>query len=266
MPTAQAELHPVKNKSGPRNTAAQTKSENVTGQSVDGRKIVTCDFEVFFEEEETRQADLILTDPPYAISRKTGFKSVGPNSVERFAVDMEFGEWDQQEIDLSSLCQLSYKALRQGGTAIIFYDLWKLSYLADAMKAAGFKQLRLIEWLKTNPVPLNSRRNYLTNSREIAVLGIRGSKPVFNGEYDNGQYRYPIPNNGKRLHPTQKPLQLFKDLVKKHSNKGDLVIDPFLGSGTTAVAALQTGRHFAGCDKDSRYTKIASRQIKEILG
>lgn len=205
--------------------------------------------------------DLVLTDPPYAISRKTGFASVGKHSVERFAVSMEFGEWDTAEIDLAAFSQHALRVLKKGGTAIVFYDIWKLTPLAEAMTAAGFKQLRLIHWEKSNPVPLNSKSNYLTNSREIAVLGVKVGKPTFHGEYDNGVYKYPIPNGGKRYHPTQKPLPLIAELIKKHSNPGELVLDPFLGSGTTALAAKQTGRHFIGCEKSPAYAKIAAARL-----
>ena len=205
--------------------------------------------------------DLILTDPPYTISRKTGFQSVGPKGVKRLAVNMDFGEWDVNPIDTNHFCQLAHSSLRDGGTAIIFYDLWKLTILADSMIAAGFKQIRLIEWLKSNPVPLNSKVNYLSNSREIAVLGVKKGKPTFNSQYDNGIYTYPIPNYINRFHPTQKPLELFRALVNKHSNQGDLVVDTFLGSGTTAVAAQLSGRKFAGCDISNDYTTIAKERV-----
>ena len=221
------------------------------------------DYSTFLEKMEEDSVDLFLTDPPYSISRKTGFSSLGKNSVERFAVNMDFGEWDHNEIDISKLAQQMHRTLKRGGSAIVFYDLWKFNYLADAMKNAGFKMLRLIIWEKSNPVPLNSKRNYLTNSREVAVLGVKGGKPTFNGEYDNGVYRYPIPNNGKRFHPTQKPVSLFSDLVQKHSNEGDLVVDPFVGSGTTAIAALQTIRKFLGCDLDGEYIKTARKRVEQ---
>lgn len=226
----------------------------------------TGDFDRFLKSLPPAKADLVLTDPPYCISRKTGFSSLGEKSVERFAVSMDFGEWDHTEIDLALLASRAYRILRKGGTAIVFYDLWKLTKIADALTEAGFNQLRLIEWVKTNPVPLNSKRNYLSNCREMAVLGVKGSKPTFNSQYDNGQYRYPIPNNECRHHPTQKPLQLFVDLVNKHSNPGDLVVDPFVGSGTTALAAVREGRKFAGCDIDSGYVKIARKRARDAAG
>ena len=198
----------------------------------------TCDFKHFLDSLSPGSVDLLLTDPPYHISKKTGFACVGPKSVERFAVSMDFGEWDHAPIDLNILAKSAYSALRRGGTAIVFYDIWKLTTLSDALTKAGFVQLRLIEWIKENPVPLNSKCNYLSNCREIAVLAVKNGKPTFDSKYDDGMYWHPIPNNGMRYHPTQKSLPLFNELVLKHSRLGDLVIDPFVGSGTTAIAAL----------------------------
>ena len=209
-------------------------------------------------------ADLILTDPPYAISRPTGFANVGENSVERFAVSMDFGGWDHSGIDLNALSQGMFAALRRGGTAIVWYDLWKISHLSEAMTAAGFKMLRLLIWEKTNPVPLNMRSTYLSNSREIAVAGVKGGKPTFHAEYHKGVYKYPIPrHNGNRIHPTQKPLDLFTELVRVHSNPGDLIVDPFLGSGTTAVAAAESGRKFYGGDIDRHYVEESRRRVHD---
>ena len=129
------------------------------------------------------------------------------------------------------------------------------------MESAGFKMVRLVIWQKTNPVPLNMRATYLSNSREMAVTGVKVGKPTFNSKYDSGIYAYPIPrHNGNRMHPTQKPLLLFEDLVQKHSNTGDLVVDPFLGSGTTRVAAVRNARRFAGCDLDNNYAKNRERE------
>ena len=219
-------------------------------------------YEAFLQNAPSGIIDLILTDPPYAISRKTGFKSVGRRGIQRLAVSMDFGEWDAEPIDTDLYCRLAYDSLRDGGTAIIFYDLWKITTLANSMDFAGFKQIRLIEWTKSNPVPLNSKVNYLSNCREVAVLGVKKGKPTFNSHYDNGIYRLPILNKVNRLHPTQKPLRLIRDLVKKHSNQDDLVVDTFLGSGTTAVAAKLEGRKFAGCDISEEYTSIAKNRVQ----
>ena len=227
-------------------------------------QIQCSDYRDFLQSLDRNSVDLVLTDPPYAVSRKTGFSSV-KNGVQRFAVSMDFGDWDHQQIDLPAFARETYRVLRRGGTAIVWYDLWKIGQLYDALADAGFKMLRLIVWNKTNPVPLNSKCIYLSNSREMAVVAVKGGSPTFHSKYDSGNYSYPIPRHGgKRIHPTQKPLDLFRELIRKHSSPGDLVIDPFLGSGTTAVAALEEDRQFAGCDIDESYTKAAKSRMRQL--
>ena len=159
-----------------------------------------------------------------------------------------------------------YRVLRKGGTFICFYDLWKITELAQMMEAAKFKQHRFLEWVKTNPVPLNQSVNYLTNAREMALLGVKGGKPTFNGKYDNGIYSYPIEHSKGRFHPTQKSLALIKDLILKHSNEGDVVLDCFAGSCTTGAAALSLNRDFIGCELDPSYFKKASKRLESLQG
>jgi len=218
---------------------------------------------------EKDSIDLVLTDPPYEISRPSGFidsltKPDGSPQTERtlrrFGISLDFGEWDKKELNLLPYIEQIYRVLKPSGTMIMFYDLWKITSLKRIMEASKFKQIRLIEWVKTNPVPINSKINYLTNSREIALTGVKKSKPVFNSEYDNGIYRYPIYHGKDRFHPTQKSLKLFEELILKHSNEEDTVLDCFLGSGTTAVAALNTKRNFIGCEiDDGYYNKMVER-------
>ena len=216
----------------------------------------------FLSDVPDDSIDLVLVDPPYEISRPSGFmSSKGPKTLERFKMSYEFGEWDEQNMDLFPFIVEFHRILKKGGTCIVFYDLWKLSYLKEMMDKTKFKQLRFIEWVKTNPVPINSKINYLSNSREIALLGIKKSKPTFNSEYDNGIYRYPIYHGKDRFHPTQKSLPLFEDLIKKHSNKGDIVLDCFLGSGTTALAAKNTGRKFIGCELGKEYYEKCIKRL-----
>ena len=196
--------------------------------------------------------DLILTDPPYIISKETGM-NIHSNSVKhneenniefvkteeewetykiengieddskksnyvkygtiygkKYCVKTDYGDWDSEftmEI-LDNFIKEYYKKLRNGGTLIIFFDLWKISLLKELMEKNKFKQIRFIEWIKTNPQPLNSSVNYLTNCREIALLGVKGTKPTFNSKYDNGIYMYPLQGGKNRFHPTQKSLGL----------------------------------------------------------
>ena len=261
--------------------------------------------------------DLILTDPPYIISKESGmnkfvkevaeldasgknkkteedwvtFKAkkgytddkyrenyikYGNASGNKYAFKTDYGEWDKQfSIEkLQEFVKLFYKKLKKGGTCIIFFDIWKLESLKRIMEEikktnkgnwVGFKQIRFIEWVKTNPMPLNQSRNYLTNCREVALLGVKGGSPTFNSKYDKGIYEFPIQTGKKgERHPTQKSLRLFEELIKKHSNEGDIVVDPFLGGGTTAIACKATKRIFYGCEVDKSYFDIIQKKLADI--
>ena len=216
-------------------------------------------------ELEDKSVDLVLIDPPYDISRPTNFQSGEETGrdTDRFRISMEFGEWDKNFTGLEIVVQECFRVLKDSGTMICFYDLWKIETLKSYLEAAGFVQIRFIEWIKTNPVPINSKINYLTNSREVAVLGVKKSKPTFHSEYDNGIYQYPICQDKGRFHPTQKPLALMTDLIVKHSNEGDTVLDCFAGSCTTGVAAALNGRQFIGCELEQEYYDKAVQRLKD---
>lgn len=257
--------------------------------------IRNCDGLDLLDSLDDKSVDLILTDPPYIISRDSGMQDLRnkidtgtdltkteeeweefsranpdpatfPNAKHnymkfgtvygtKFASKTQFGAWDDEfTMDtLEAFVSAYYKKLRDGGTCIIWFDLWKLTQLKEVMEKVGFKQLRFIEWIKTNPQPLNSQVNYLTNAREIAVLGVKKGKPTFHGKHDVGIYHHAIAHGKKRFHPTQKPLKLFEALVEKHSNPGDLVVDTFLGSGTTALACKNLGRRCVGSEISEEY-------------
>lgn len=191
---------------------------------------------------------------------KENFIKYGTIYGKKYSVKTNYGEWDENFTmeNLEDFIKLYYKKLRDGGTCIIFFDLWKLSHIKELMEKYKFKQIRFIEWIKTNPQPINSRVNYLTNAREIAILGVKKGKPTFNGEYDNGIYNFPIQSGKQRFHPTQKSIKLFEELIKKHSNEGDLVVDTFLGGGTTAIASKNTGRKCIGSEISDEYFKRLS--------
>lgn len=257
--------------------------------------------EEYLKTIENNSIDLILTDPPYIISRDTGMNShydkvkyneknkikyvktdeewvkykqdkgidtdeareqflkYGSIYGKKYCVKTDYGDWDKDfTIDkLEFFIKEYYNKLRKGGTIIIFFDLWKITILKELMEKYKFKQIRFIEWIKTNPQPLNSKINYLTNCREIALLGVKGGKPTFNSSYDNAIYNYPLQGGKYRFHPTQKNIKLFKELIIKHTNENDVVLDTFLGGGTTAIACKYLNRKFKGCELSTEYyTKI----------
>lgn len=186
---------------------------------------------------------------------KNNYLKYGSIYGKKYAVVTDYGDWDNNftmEL-LEKFVTHYFRVLKNGGTLIIFFDIWKITPLKEIMEKAGFKQIRFIEWIKTNPQPLNSSTNYLTNCREIALMGIKKSKPTFNSKYDNAIYQYPLQGGKNRFHPTQKSLLLFEELIKKHSNENDIVLDTFLGSGTTAIASKKNNRIYKGCEISKEY-------------
>lgn len=261
----------------------------------------------YLEQIPNGSVDLILTDPPYIISRESGMDAhyntvksneeakiefvktqeewqeyKRENNIEtdnaksnymkygtiygkKYCVKTDYGEWDSEFTieQLEGFVAEYYKKLRKGGTLIIFFDLWKITPLKDLLEKYGFKQIRMIEWIKTNPQPRNSKVNYLTNCREIALIGVKDGSPTFHSSYDNGIYSFPLQGGKNRFHPTQKSLPLFEALIQKHSNEGDVVLDTFLGGGTTAFACKNTNRKFRGCEISKEYYDQVQTLIAE---
>jgi len=256
----------------------------------------------YIKKIDNNSIDLIITDPPYIISKETGmnmlYNKIKENKEEfvkteeewinyktenniiddknkdnylkygsiygkKYSIKTNYGEWDENftvEL-LEEFIKEYYKKLKKGGTIIIFFDLWKISILKELLEKYKYKQIRFIEWIKTNPPPINSHINYLTNSREIALTAVKISKPTFNSKYDNGIYHFPLQGGKNRIHPTQKSLLLFEELIKKHSNEGDTVLDTFLGGGTTAIACKNTNRNFKGCEISKEYYDLLLKLI-----
>ena len=210
------------------------------------------------EEEWDKVKDKYINRPGNKLDpekMKVNFMKYGSIYGKKYSVQTEYGDWDKNFTmeKLDDFIANYYKKLRKGGTLIIFFDIWKITPLKEIMEKYKFKQIRFIEWIKTNPQPLNSNTNYLTNCREMALLGVKDSKPTFNSKYDNAIYHFPIQNGKDRFHKTQKSIPLFEELIKKHSNEGDIVLDTFLGGGTTAIACKNTNRNFKGCEISKEY-------------
>lgn len=231
--------------------------------------IVNADCFDYLKEIESGSVDLILTDPPYAISRNSNFDKISDSTSDFMKTkyskhSIDFGSWDS-ELDLEKLFREYFRVLRKGGTLLIFYDVWKSNQLKEVAQKFNFKQPRVGLWIKNNPTPINSKVNYLSNAHEFFFTFIKDKKPTFNSEYDKGVYYYPLCHGKERLdHPTQKPLGLIKEMVQKHSNVGDLVLDTFSGSGTLAEACISLNRRFICIEKDKEYYEISLERIKQL--
>lgn len=216
---------------------------------------------------EDNSVNLVLIDPPYLISRESNFRKSSSATKEemktKYNISIDFGDWDKETFDWEFLFSQFYRILKVGGTLIVFYDVWKSTELKIIAEKFKFKQPRVCSWNKTNPVPINSKLNYLSNATEYFFTFVKGGKPTFNSEYDNGVYKFPICHGKERYeHPTQKPLSLIENLILKHSNVGDLIVDTFAGTFTTAVASKKLARNWICIEKESKYFDIGLKRLE----
>jgi DNA modification methylase len=210
-------------------------------------------------KEQNIKYNAIITDPPYNISTNNNFKTMGRAGID-------FGEWDK-EFNLTSWIEPSIKQLEDGGNIIIFNDWKNMSYIKDELIKCGCLIKEMIIWHKTNPMPRNRDRLYVT-SCEFAIWATKGKGWTFNRQretYENTIFEYPIVSSKKRHHKTQKPIELMEDIIKIHTNEDDIVFDPFGGSFTIAVACKKLGRQFISCDLEEEFVEIGKKRLAEII-
>ena len=224
--------------------------------------------------------DLVFADPPYNLQLKN--QLIRPDRSKVNAVN---DKWDQFEsfkvyddftINWLSQCR---RVLKKNGSIWIIGSYHNIFRVGAKIQDLGFWILNDVIWDKNNPMP-NFRGTRFTNAHETLIWASKdkNSKYTFNYQSlkclnDDLQIRstwnLPICNgnerlkeNGKKVHSTQKPESLLHRILLASSNKNDLILDPFLGSGTTAVVAKKLGRIFYGIEKDKRYFDAANKRLK----
>ena len=211
------------------------------------------------KEIPANSVDAIITDPPYNISRDNNFTTMGRAGID-------FGEWDK-DFDLTSWIKVAEPLLKKGGNIVIFNSWKNMTNITKSLEENGFEVKDLIRWKKTNAMPRNRDRRFITDY-EVAVWAVKkGGKWTFNRLSDT----YEIPEivggltpKSEKIeggHPTQKPIYVMKWLIERLTNEGDVVLDPFMGSGTTGVACKNLNRKFIGVELDENYYNIAYNRI-----
>lgn len=228
--------------------------------------------------------DLIFADPPYFLSN--GGMSV--HAGKRVKVDK--GDWDKSN-GFSDDYKFTYawikkcrELLKDNGTIWISGTLHNIYMVGYVLQELGFPILNDIEWFKPNAPPHLACR-YFAHAHETLLWAKKSKKAkhTFNYEQmkkwrsqkdfiknENKQMRsvwaIPLtPQKEKKYgkHPTQKPEELLKRVILSSSNEGDMVLDPFCGSGTTGVIAVEYGRNFIGIDNNRNFLEIAKQRIEE---
>ncbi len=214
--------------------------------------------------------DLILTDPPYNIAQ---YSTGNMNFEWRSEINNDLAEWDLVPINPADLVEEFKRILSPTGNIFIFCSY---NIIGEYHKAFDpeFDTFQFMVWHKTNPVP-NFRKSSFLNSCELIVsCWNKGHTWNFTNQKDMHNFvecgicmgKERIKNDdGKNLHPTQKPIAILEKIIKLASNEGDVVLDCFHGVGSTAVAALNLNRKYIGIEIDKVYFDASKKRIENMI-
>ena len=224
--------------------------------------------------------DLIFADPPYNLQLKNELSRPDRSKVK--AVDDKwdkfesFKSYDEFTIDWLTECRRILK--KNGAIWIIgsYHNIFRVGYIVQDL---GFWILNDVIWNKNNPMP-NFRGTRFTNAHETLIWASKNEKSKYTFNYQSlkclnddlqmrSTWNLPIcsgkerlKSNGVKIHSTQKPESLLHRIILASSNKDDFILDPFLGSGTTAVVSKKLGRNYFGIEKEKNYFDAANKRLK----
>lgn len=230
----------------------------------------------FLKDMRKESVDMIFADPPYFLSNG-GLSNSGGKMVS-----VNKGEWDKinsleekHEFNRRWLA-LAKTVLKPNGTIWVSGSLHNIYSIGMALEQEGYKILNNITWQKTNPPPNLSCR-YFTHSTETLLWAKKSDK---NSRHYYAYQAMKEMNDGKQMkdvwtggltprrekkfgkHPTQKPEYVLEKIILSSTKKGDFILDPFVGSGTTGVVAKRFSRRFIGIDNNEEYLDIAIRRLE----
>ncbi len=243
-------------------------------------------FKVLSKDIEASSVDLIFADPPYNLSGN-GLKWKGNKTGgDWFMINEKWDKMSEPEYLKFTKKWLwgCNRVLKDNGSIYVSCTYHNLAKVIMVMRKLHLKINNIITWQKTNAMP-NMTRRVFTHSTEFIVWAVKGKKWIFNynelkeinpdrqqdGEAKQMRDVWQMPlvqgkerlrgSNGKALHPTQKPEGMLRRIIIASSNKNDIVLDPFLGSGTTAYVAEKLGRKWIGIEKEIEYVKLSKKRL-----
>lgn len=218
--------------------------------------------------------DAVFADPPYRLSNGgVTVKGGRVASVDKGAWDRSLGSFERDHAFNERWLREARRVLKPDGTIWVSGTHHVIFSLGFALQTLEFRIINSVAWEKPDPPP-NARRVAFTHAHETLIWAAkRGARHTFNYDTINGAdpaaqvgsvWRMPPPPRREKRHgrhPTQKPLRLVRRALVACTREGDLVFDPFSGSGTTAVAAKELNRSFVGAELEREYAEVAARRV-----
>ena len=216
--------------------------------------------------------DLILTDPPYNLGkfmkdRATNLKQMRSNFFGAAGWDdLDFAEWEQS---MDSFFEEASRVIRPGGSMIVFMAIIKVETIIKLATKHGFYYKTTGIWHKQNPMPRNMNLHFINSTESWIYFVYKKHTGTFNnnGKAVHDFFETPVTPAGERKygkHPTQKPVALLEQMVLLLTNEGDTVFDPFMGSGSTGVAAVKNHRKFIGSEINPDYCAISMARLESV--
>lgn len=230
-----------------------------------------------------KSVDLIFADPPYNLQLQGDLHR--PDSSKVDAVDDHWDQFDSMDAydnftrEWLSACR---DALKDDGAIWVIGSYHNVFRLGSILQDLGYWILNDIIWRKSNPMP-NFRGKRFTNAHETLIWAAKSEKSKYTFNYDamkslnedlqmRSDWFIPLctggerlkDKNGDKLHPTQKPEALLQRVILSSSRPGDVVLDPFFGTGTTGAVAKKLGRHWIGLEREDNYIKAAQKRIEAV--
>jgi site-specific DNA-methyltransferase (adenine-specific)/modification methylase len=237
-------------------------------------RLISGDFYEEIQKIADGSIDLVLTDPPYNIARENTFELEGRSNISQ-----DFGEWDKHEDDafikmFSTWATQWARVLRSQGSGYVFTSDSYISHLRSALEKAGLHVKATIIWHKSNPGTQVVKTNFKSSVEYILFFTKDKGGHTFNWQGENEMHNFietPICGGNERLknargetlHPTQKPEVLIQHFMNISSNRGDMVLDGFMGVGTTGKVAKSLGRKFIGIEQDKTFYDAAVRRLAD---
>jgi site-specific DNA-methyltransferase (adenine-specific) len=223
--------------------------------------ILNCDCLEGMKNIPDGSIDLIVTDPPYRVTSRGGVA----NTMSGYWVSEKARKgkiFDDNDIEIEEYLPHFYRVLKPDAHCYIMCNNLNLPHFFDVISKSDFHFVKLLVWDKVQAI---CGRYYMGQVEHIFLLRKGKDKPI-NDCGKSDLLSIPLQRDkdkqGNNIHDSQKPIKLFQVLVAMSSNEGQTVLDPFIGSGTTAVACMKEKRHFIGFELNEDYYKIACQRVK----
>lgn len=199
--------------------------------------------------------DLVVTDPPYLINYKTNRRK---DKEHDFCSVIKN---DNNPQLISNYIKECYRIMKNDTAMYMFCSCDKVDYFKQELENAGFKIKNMIIWVKNNWTAGDLQAQF-GKQYEIIFLVNKG-RCLFNGKRITDIWNFNRVVGKNQLHQNQKPIDLLKQCILKHSKENDIIFDGFMGSGSTGVACVNTNRNFIGIELDEKYFDIAKERIEK---